>query len=91
MGLCLSFVLGILKDKAKIELLSKLNWWLFRGGWEPNFVVIAEIVFCCLIMDECFNDICKSPSSFKVVSYLRCFLNLKNQWKKWIVIFFYSM
>ena len=44
MGLCSSLVLGILKIDAKIELLSKLNWWLFRGGWEPNSKVIIEIL-----------------------------------------------
>ena len=45
MGLCSSLVLGILKGETKIELLSKLNWWLFKGGWEPNSEVIVEILF----------------------------------------------
>ena len=45
MGLCSYLVIGILKGGAEIELLSKLNWWLFKGGWEPNFEVIVEILF----------------------------------------------
>ena len=45
MGLCSFLVLGILKGKTKIELLSKLNWWLFKGGWEPNFEVIVKKFF----------------------------------------------
>ena len=45
MELCSSLVLGILKGETEIELLSKLNWWLFRGGWELNSEVIVEILF----------------------------------------------
>ena len=45
MGLCSSLVLGILKGETEIELLSKLNWWLFKGGWEPNYEVIVKIIF----------------------------------------------
>ena len=45
MRLCLSLVLGIFKGETEIELLSKLNLWLFRGGWEPNFKVIVDILF----------------------------------------------
>ena len=77
MELCSSLVLGILKGETEIELLSKLNWWLFRGGWELNSEVIVEIIFWtfyeCLSANWC-------PSSFlKVMSCFLCFLSLKNQ------------
>ena len=69
MGLCSSLVLEILKGEAEIELLSKLNWWLFKGGWEPNSKVIVEILFW--IFSKCFIiNWCSSPF-LKVMS---CFL-----------------
>ena len=52
MGLCSSLVLGILKGDAEIELLLKLNWWLFKGGCELNFEVIVKILFW--TCSECF-------------------------------------
>ena len=52
MGLCSSLVLGILKSDVEIELLSKLNWWLFKGGCEPNSEVIVENFF--LTFSVCF-------------------------------------
>ena len=45
MRICSSFVLETLKGEVEIELLSKLNWWLFKGGWEPNYEVIVKIIF----------------------------------------------
>ena len=87
MRICSSFVLETLKGEVEIELLSKLNWWLFRGGWEPKSRVIVENIFwiisICFIVNWC-------PSlSLNVISCFRCFLSLKNQWKKGIVIFFW--
>ena len=86
MGLWSSLVLGILKGETKIGLLSKLNWWLFKGSWEPNYDIIVEILFwtiyVCFIANWCHF------SSLKVMSFL--YISLKNQWKK-MVIFFWFM
>ena len=97
MGHCLSFVLGILKGKIVIELLSKLNWWLFRDDWEPNYEVIIEILFW--IISICFNANWCPSSSVKVMSCFHFFGSLKNQWKKgshfilihiFFILFFYK-
>ena len=77
MGLCSSLVLGILKGDAEIELLSKLNWWLFKGGCEPNSVVIVKILFW--IFSECFKANWCPSLSLKVIICFLCFLSLKNQ------------
>ena len=77
MGLCSSLVLGILKGDAEIELLSKLNWWLFKGGCEPNSDVIVKILFWTFY--ECFIANWCPSLSLKVVICFLCFLNLKNQ------------
>ena len=45
MRLCSSLVLEILKGETEIELLSKLNWWLFKGGWELNSELVLKFFF----------------------------------------------
>ena len=73
MGLCSSLVIGILKGEAEIKLLSKLNWWLFKGGWEPNYEVIVEIIFwtfsMCFIANWCLS------SFLEVIICFLCFLS----------------
>ena len=80
MRLCSSFVFGNLKGEAAIGILSKLNWWLLRGGWELNSEVIVKILFWIIFI--CFDANWCPSSSHKVISCFRFFLSLKNQWKK---------
>ena len=77
MGLCSSLVFGILKGETKIELLSKLNWWLFKGGWEPNYEVIVKILF--QTFSECFIANWRPFSFLKVIICFLCFISRKNQ------------
>ena len=77
MGLCSSLVLGILKGGAEIELLSKLIWWLFKGGCEPNSEVIVKILFW--TCSECFIANWCPSLYFKVIICFLYFLSLKNQ------------
>ena len=45
MGLSSFFILRMLKGEVEMELLSKLNWQLFKGDCDPNFIVMVAIHF----------------------------------------------